>query len=317
MFYKKNIIKILGALATFITSKCNLARFPRSDTLKVEIPKLIYQNGGDLPTLENPVSQICTSNQLVSTEYFFWMKQMKKIPRMHRKEWEWAYIAEVFARENKLINGSFGLGFGCGLEPLPVLFAKFGSSVTITDMDEMVAKDHGWVDTSQHTKSLVSMHQENPDLGISLDEFMLKAAYRSVDMNKLPNDLGKYDYLWSSCAFEHLGSLKHGLDFVINSCAFLKPGGVAVHTTEFNLTSNEETLESEHLSLYRKCDLESLKNRLDSIGVDMDRLNLENGSEYPDLYVDLPPFKQDTHLRLAIGKFAATSIGLILRKRGF
>jgi hypothetical protein len=131
----------------------------------------------------------------------------------------------------------------------------------------------------------------------------------------MPNDLGLYDYLWSSCAFEHLGSINHGLDFVIKSCAFLKPGGVAVHTTEFNLTSNEETIESEHLSLFRKCDLELLKWRLDSIGVDMDPLNLEVGSEYPDLYVDLPPYKQDVHLRLAIDQFATTSVGLILRKR--
>jgi len=279
------------------------------------VPKLIYQNGGNLPTLKNPVSQICTTNQLVSAEYFYWMKQMKKKPRMHRKEWEWVYIAAVLERENKLIDGSSGLGFGCGLEPLPVLFAKLGSSVTITDMDQIVAKDHGWVDTFQHLKSLESMHQENPNLGISLDEFILKATYRTVDMNELPNDLGMYDYLWSSCSFEHLGSLKHGMDFVINSCTFLKPGGVAIHTTEFNLTSNEETLESEHLSLYRKCDLESLKNRLDNIGVYMDPLNLENGSDYPDLYVDLPPYNQDIHLRLAIDKFATTSVGLILRKK--
>lgn len=346
IFYKKILARLLTSLVILIISRCNRARLAASNMLKDNIindnltdisrsiidqyknqqdlimektlkPKLIYQNIGDLPSLENPVSQLCTSNQLASLKYFYWMKQMNKMPRIHRKEWEWAYISEVLVRENKLINGSFGLGFGCGLEPLPVLFVKYGSSVTVTDMSEIVAKDHGWLDTSQFAKNLASIYQENSDLGISLDEFMFKASYREVDMNKLPHNLGMYDYLWSSCALEHLGSLKHGLDFVINSCAFLKPGGVAVHTTEFNLTSNEETIESEHLSIYRKCDLESLKNMLIDIGVDMDYLNLENGSAYPDLYVDLPPYKQDTHLRLAVGKFAVTSVGLILRKRSY
>jgi hypothetical protein len=159
------------------------------------------------------------------------------------------------------------------------------------------------------------MHHFNKDIGVEMGTFLQNASYKSVNMNNLPDDLGKYDYLWSSCAFEHLGSIQHGLDFVFNSCAFLKPGGIAVHTTEFNLSSNDETIESEHLSLYRKVDFERLGKRLKAINVSMDPLNLETGSEYPDLHIDLPPYKQDIHLRLAIGNFATTSIGIILRKQ--
>ena len=48
--------------------------------------------------------------------------------------------------------------------------------------------------------------------------------------------------LWSSCSLEHLGSISHGIEFILNSLKCLKQHGVAVHTTEFNLSSNEETL---------------------------------------------------------------------------
>ena len=37
-----------------------------------------------------------------------------------------------------------------------------------------------------------------------------------------------------------------GLRFLEDSLDCLKPGGVAVHTTELNLSSNEETMETEH-----------------------------------------------------------------------
>ena len=51
-------------------------------------------------------------------------------------------------------------------------------------------------------------------------------------MRDLPDDLGSFDFIWSSCSFEHLGSLGEGERFVLEALRFLKPGGVAVHTTE-------------------------------------------------------------------------------------
>ena len=48
------------------------------------------------------------------------------------------------------------------------------------------------------------------------------------------------------------------MDFVINSMRVLKPGGVAVHTTEFNLSSNDDTIEARDLCVYRRRDIELL-----------------------------------------------------------
>jgi hypothetical protein len=83
--------------------------------------------------------------------------------------------------------------------------------------------------------------------------------FRPVDMRdlRLPWD-ETFDFLWSSCSLEHLGSLEAGMDFVKQSTDLLKPGGVAVYTTEFNVSSNDETLTSGPLVVYRKRDVEKL-----------------------------------------------------------
>ncbi|MFZ6873471.1 hypothetical protein ACO0LF_15555 [Undibacterium sp. Di27W] len=77
---------------------------------------------------------------------------------------------------------------------------------------------------------------------------------------------GKFDFLRSSCAFEHLGSIEHGKEFGYNAMHWLKPGGHTVHTTKFNLSSNEETLETVDAVLYRKRDIADIITALRAQG---------------------------------------------------
>ena len=73
--------------------------------------------------------------------------------------------------------------------------------------------------------------------------FDSRVQFQPADMRTLEGLTGKYDFVWSSCALEHLGTLQAGIDFVVKSASMLKPGGVAVHTTEFNVGSNTGTIE--------------------------------------------------------------------------
>jgi cyclopropane fatty-acyl-phospholipid synthase-like methyltransferase len=34
--------------------------------------------------------------------------------------------------------------------------------------------------------------------------------FRRADMNAMPDTLGQFDFVWSACAFEHLGSIRQG-----------------------------------------------------------------------------------------------------------
>lgn len=135
-------------------------------------------------------------------------------------------------------------------------------------------------------------------------------------MNAIPEALRGFDFCWSACALEHLGSLEAGARFVESSLRTLAPGGVAVHTTEFNLSSNDDTVDAGHTVIYRRRDLEALAERLRARGHHVEPLDFDPGSGVLDRYVDVPPFLAEPHLRLRLERFDCTSIGLIVRAAG-
>jgi hypothetical protein len=191
--------------------------------------------------------------------------------------------------------------------------AAYGCEVVATDLDPDDERSKDWRDTDQHAAGKVEALNTRsicpPDL------FARNVTYRNVDMNRIPEDLRGFDFVWSSCALEHIGSLRHGLDFIHNSIACLKPGGVAVHTTEFNLTSNEATLESPGLSFFRALDLETVAAELGLQGHQVAPFNLHPGDTLLDKYVDLPPFEVSAlHLRLKSLDHTITSVGMIVRR---
>lgn len=67
-------------------------------------------------------------------------------------------------------------------------------------------------------------------------------------------------------------------------------------------------------SLYRRRELLSLHEQLIAIGCSVLPMNFYSGDQPEDKYIDLPPYKQEIHLKLLIEKFATTSFGLVLRK---
>ena len=86
-----------------------------------------------------------------------------------------------------------------------------------------------------------------------------------------------------------------------------------MHTTEFNLSSDADTVDNTGTVLFRRKDIQRLADELTAQGHRVS-LNFDNGNGFADYYVDLPPYKQDIHLRLQIAGYTATSIGLIIQK---
>ena len=81
-------------------------------------------------------------------------------------------------------------------------------------------------------------------------------------MRQLPPDLDGFNFTWSACAFEHLGSIKLGQEFIQNQMHCLRPGGVAVHTTEYNVLSNADTISEGETVLFRRRDVERIVKHL-------------------------------------------------------
>ena len=260
-------------------------------------------------------SMLCREQHFHLPLYTYWCTALGENPRFHRKQWEFVYICQVLHERGYLREGSFGIGFGVGKEPLVSYFASRGAKVLATDLDFNKAAELGWVTTNQHSDSLNMLNERGL---CEADKFNNLASFRNVDMNNIPENIGYFDFCWSSCAFEHLGSIRKGLDFVIQSARLLKPGGVAVHTTEYNVSSNAQTLDNNvSFVIFRRRDIELLVDELKSEGFEVEPIDFAAGEDELERYIDLPPYVDEPHLRLQLaGKYVSTSLGIIIRAPG-
>jgi len=263
-------------------------------------------------------SKLCTQADCDSDWFTFWLHELKARPHYHRKQWEFAYIAQALWQHGKLKPGLRGVGFGCGVEPLPSLFAKYGATVVATDMDPAGPGSKEWAATQAGQVGALRNGAICPD-----NARLMKISLEFVDMNDIPARLhGQFDFCWSSCALEHLGTLDKGLLFIENSLKTLKPGGVAVHTTEYNLEQEGATLDNWSTVLYQRRHLEPFVARLKTLGYRVAPLDLDAGNGILDRYVDIPPFEGTyypqeanwAHLKLCVAGLACTSAGLIITK---
>lgn len=263
------------------------------------------------PSIAAPVSQMCTTSQFEEPDYRRLAMLLLMKPRLHRKQWEFIYILRCIESMGMIAPGRRGLVFGVGQEKLPSLFASRDCKIVATDLPSEESQGH-WAGGNQHADSLEKVFHEKI---VSRETFFANASFRPVNMNRIPDDLTGFDFCWSSCALEHLGSLKHGLDFIRNSLKCLKPGGIAVHTTEFNLGSEFETLETGPCVVYRKSDLLAFADDMKAQGHKIE-LNLNPGNEPADYMIDRDR-NADIHLRLYVAnKILGTSIGLFIQTRG-
>ena len=232
---------------------------------------------------------------------------------LHRKMWEWLFVAEALHERGMLAPGRSGLGFGVGQEPLTALFAAEGCDVVATDQPRQRRWRAGG--RTRRPNGRAGWRTCNQWGLCEPDEFARRVRFQAVDMNALPGDLrtgNGFDFTWSSCALEHLGTLAAGADFVVEQMDCLKPGGVAVHTTEYLVSSNDVTVEAGGTVFYRRRDIEALVARLRGLGHDID-VDYTRAPTPEDLHVDVPPvFRRPPAHQLA--GYVTTSLALVVTK---
>jgi SAM-dependent methyltransferase len=270
-----------------------------------------HENTNIEPSLTHPISQLATESQCRSDAFYYWCDEIRlpHKPFYHRKLWEYAYILQCLAEAGMMAPGRNGLGFGVGKEPLVALLAARGCQMVATDLEQDEAIKQGWATTGQYAATLESLNDREI---CDPAKFPSRVKYRPLDMNNIDGDLVDFDFVYSSCAFEHLGSIELGLRFVENSIKCLKPGGIAVHTTEFNVNSKEETIDNNQTVLFRRKDIDLLVERLRANGHELE-INFFAGDGPIDRHIDVPPWSE-THLKIQLAQFVTTSIGLRIRK---
>lgn len=253
----------------------------------------------------------CLTRDFYHRDFTAFCQSMAQSVCLHRKLWEFAFIWHHLSAAGAIRSGARGLGFGVGKEPLSSLFAKHGCRILATDAPTDVVSA-GWTDTNQHTSSLDELFF--PQI-VTENAFRQNVQFAFCDMNDIRGDIREFDFCWSSCCFEHLGSIESGLDFVVNSIEkTLKIGGVACHTSELNLTSNEETLDYDETVLFRRRDIEAVTGRLESRGHKVKSLPIQPGNSFIDMLVDVPPYNDDVSLRINISKYVTTSFGIVVTR---
>lgn len=263
------------------------------------------------PTLRHLRSQVVSAAQIQEPLYEQIAARLGEVRRFHRKQWEFVAILAAAEQGSILAPGKRALGFGVGTEPLPAALASAALDVVATD--QPIDQSGHWTTRNEHAQGLFSLYK--PAI---IDEATMRerVSFRPVDMNRIPNDLGEFDLIWSACALEHLGSPQAGLEFLHNTLRMLKPGGIAVHTTEFDLTPGATAVDYGHCALYRLEDIMQLQAQVRADGFEMD-LNPYVAFEHPADRAIAPPMSvgdEEFHLKLALYDSITTSIVLLIRR---
>ena len=272
------------------------------------------------PNFSLLMSQAVSAAQCEDPKYLEWFRLLTGLTESefnpyNRKTWEWAYIAEAVTQAGLMKPGRAALGFGVGNEPLPALFASRGLDVIATDQG--VESGDDWASTGQLMTGLSGLYRTRL---IADEELASHVEVRNVDMNNVPADLGTFDVIWSSCVIEHLGSPERGLDFVLESCRMLAPGGIAVHTTELELTRRDTTADYDHCAVYRLPDLREFARRLSELNCTSNFNFTVPMDTREDRWISLAIVEAEltppdiAHLKLAIGDSVSTSFGLLIRR---
>lgn len=264
------------------------------------------------PAFPRPGSVTCRESDFLSSAMGWWCRALGEERVLRRATWERVFVAARLAEAGVLAPGKRGVGFGVGAEPLPAYFAARGAEVLATDLAPDAAEVAQWAVNGQYAGNAERLNERglcDPDV------FRERVTFRPLDMREPLPDLEPVDFLWSACAFEHLGDLDAGLRFVRDSARLLKPGGIAVHTTEFNVFSDDDTVATGPVVFYRRRDMHALAAALASDGLVMEELDFDRGDSLAERFVDAPPFQHEPHITVRLGSLVFTSFGLVIRRR--
>jgi hypothetical protein len=279
-------------------------------------------------------SNLCSSEHFYLPDYHHFCYYIKYKPIMHRKIWEYFIINKNLEIHfnNKFYNKK-GLGFAVGNEPLVPYFILKKNYITATDISKNNINYKKWFLTNQNIDIGFNKYINPKSEKYMLDEETFNSYCEKlyINMNNLPKKINnnKYDFLWSSCALEHLGSVKKSFDFIIKSLKFLKKGGIAVHTTEYNYISNDKTLITEDCIIFLKSHFKILGKKLKKFGYKLLPINFNRENTFINNNVDVYPYNtvkdcklcnyilndnKKTHINLNISGYNSTSIFFVIIK---
>jgi SAM-dependent methyltransferase len=195
-----------------------------------------------------PLSKLCDAADWFDPEFDRIVRtELAEEPRLHRKQWEFAQIFRALQSVGVLNGTSRGLSMGGGMERLLYAVVRHTGHLTVTDLYEA---DSSWNEA----------RLEDPDCAVKaaapfpVDRDRLSA--RRMDMRELTFPSGSFDFCYSSCAIEHIGTYDDFVRHLEETRRVLKDDGVYVLTTEFHY--GEEVIPAPHNYYFSAAFLEEL-----------------------------------------------------------
>lgn len=161
--------------------------------------------------------------------------ELHETPRFHRKQWEFALIFLALREAGKLAPGKLGLSMGGGRELIAYALAPHVQHLTITDLYET---NTSW--TCARTDDPDAFIKNNKPFPV--DDAKLNAV--RMDMRDLQFPDGTFDFCYSTCAVEHIGTREDFLKHLNEVARVLKDDGIYVFTTEVSF--DDTTVADEH-----------------------------------------------------------------------
>jgi SAM-dependent methyltransferase len=163
---------------------------------------------------------------------FLIQSELRELPRLHRKQWEFGMILRALHAEALLHRGSRGLSMGGGRERLLYAVADHVDRLMVTDL---YGGGSDWEEArTDEPMDFIEAHMPFP-----VEAARIEA--RRMDMRQLDFAPASFDFCYSSCAIEHIGGRDDFLAHLREAHRVLKEGGTYVLTTEFHY--GPETIE--------------------------------------------------------------------------
>jgi hypothetical protein len=232
-----------------------------------------------------------------------WCATLLERPRYHRRLWETAYVLQTLFEADALLPGARVLALG----PVDT------SVISYLACNEVCS-----------TVVAASAPSRREDLADS-------HSFDNRVIHLLPVESGLkgvegFDACWSIGNIGGHGSIRAGMDFVLETMKTLKPGGVAVHILDFNFADDSQTIDNWPSVLFQRRHIELLAQELTAAGYLPRQLDFHLGHQPLDRFVDLPPYNLDrteafwglwkdgwqgAHLKVSVDGFPVTSFALV------
>lgn len=184
----------------------------------------------------NPMSKLCDAADWFRPEVLDIIdRELREVPRFHRKQWESAMIVHTLQRLGKLRPDATGLSMGGGKELVLYAIAQHVRQLVVTDLyDRQTTWDCAKTDDPD---AFIRTNKPFP-----VDDARLKVL--RMDMRELEFPDRSFDFCYSTCAVEHIGARTDFLRHFNEVARVLADDGVYVFTTE--VSTGDVTIRDEH-----------------------------------------------------------------------